>query len=136
MSDLSFWQMGKHLSAVCGYLACGALSLAAASFLVTGLCFGKPTVLGIRPYFILTESMEPVIRQYQFVLTVPTEADEVSIGDIIVYKKRGSAAFGYHVIHRIIAVGEGGFVLKGDNNRDADQNVVFPEQVMYRVIFY
>ena len=114
----------------------GALVFYLLVFLISVKCFDAPSFFGWRPYFILSESMEPTIRRYQVVLAKVVNAEDVETGDIVVYVKDGSPVFGYHVIHRVEAVEEGGFVLKGDNNRKADRTVVLPEQVLYKVVWY
>ncbi len=110
------------------------LALSVCSFILTGIFTGIPTIFDIRPYFIMTESMEPAIHRYSLVLTVPAETSDLNQGDIAVYLAGGTPAFGFHVIHRIVNITEEGFIFKGDHNPHADPEAVPPERVMYRVI--
>ena len=74
-----------------GKAAVAALLL---SFAVTGAVSGKPSYFGVRPFFVVSESMEPAIHKGQFVLAVPVEAGEIRPGDIAVYAVSfGGSAF-------------------------------------------
>ena len=54
-----------------------------ASILVTTLLTGTPSIFGFRPMFVVSESMEPVIKKHQFILAVVVDAEEVKVGDIV-----------------------------------------------------
>ena len=99
--------------------------------LITGLT-GKSHIFGYKPLFIMSGSMEPTIKTYQLVLSVPVTADEVSVNDIVTY----TSPSGLRIIHRIIDITDEGFVFKGDNNAKSDENIVKADQIGYKVIWY
>ena len=47
---------------------------------------GIPSILGYRPMFVVSESMEPVIKKYQFILGEVAEIEELKVGDIVGFK--------------------------------------------------
>lgn len=99
--------------------------------IITGLT-GKSHVFGIKPMIVMSGSMEPTIKTYQLVLTVPVSGEEVHVNDIVTYK----AASGITVIHRVIDITEQGFVFKGDNNSKADEMIITADQIGYKVIWH
>lgn len=106
------------------------------SMAVTGLLTGKPTVMGGRPYFIMSASMEPVIHTHQFVWAIPIEAEDVEIGDIVAYSIDGRMVNTHTVIHRVIDENEDGYILKGDNNMEPDSEIVTDEMIQYKIVNY
>lgn len=108
-------------------------SLCFVSMLYTNCTTGKPTILGIRPMFVCSGSMEPTIRTYSVILSVPIDADDVEKGDIVTYRN----ANGTIICHRVIDItDEGYFKFKGDNNSKEDKQLVSPEQILYKIIWY
>ena len=111
------------------------------SILVTKLLTGTPSIFGFRPMFVVSESMEPIIKKYQFILAVTTEVEDVKVGDIVGIKapKDDNALTSKLVVHRIIGINEDGtFILKGDANEESleYEKQVAKEQIKYRVIGY
>ena len=91
-------------------------------------------ILGYRVLFVMSGSMEPVIREGQMIVVRRVDdARELEVGDIVTYLKPEDD---YTVTHRIIEVTDEGFVTKGDYNVYADQLVVEPEWVKYKVVWY
>lgn len=111
-----------------------------ASILVTTLLTGTPSIFGFRPMFVVSESMEPVIKKYQFILAVVVDAGEVKAGDIVGIKvKDENALFSKLLVHRIIGINEDGtLILKGDANPTSleYEKQVAIEDVKYRIILY
>lgn len=72
---------------------------------------------GIRPYVVLSGSMEPSILTGSICL-VDTKADYDCIkeGDVIAYKKGGNTL----ITHRVISKTREGLVTKGDANHHSD----------------
>ena len=54
-----------------------------ASILVTTILTGTSSIFGFRPMFVVSESMEPVIHKYQFILAVVVDAEDIKVGDIV-----------------------------------------------------
>lgn len=107
----------------------------ACSLLCTFLVSGVPTVFGVRPMLVVSGSMEPTLPIGSFVVTEAVTAEEVEAGDVVGYWT-GNQFIGINpiILHRVIAITEEGYLLKGDNNEAADP-VVAPEQIIYRVIY-
>lgn len=111
-----------------------------ASILVTTLLTGTPSIFGFRPMFVVSESMEPVIKKHQFILAVVVDAEEVKVGDIVGIKvKDENALFSKLLVHRIIGINEDGtLILKGDANPTSleyEKHVTI-EDFKYRIILY
>lgn len=100
--------------------AVGLLAIAAAFFILTR---------EIKPYVVLSGSMEPVIPVGSVVLTDQSRT-AVSAGDIAAFSKNGQT-----VTHRIIKETEGGFITKGDANQEEDTGVTAPENIIGTVVF-
>ena len=112
-----------------------------ASIFITTLLTGTPSIFGLRPMFVMSESMEPVIEKYQFILAVTVDENDLKVGDIVGIKapKDENALNSKLVIHRIIGINKDrSFILKGDANVDSleYEKRVKVEQIKYRVIWY
>ncbi len=60
------------------------------------------------------------------------QGDEPKIGDIIIYRKSGSA---FTIVHRLVDIADNGdYIIKGDNNKQADSPVK-KEYVVGKVVF-
>lgn len=84
----------------------------------------------IFPTVILTGSMEPVMYPGDVAVMEKIEGDRAEIGDVIQFW-----AEDYFIIHRVIAIEDGMYLTKGDNNNAADSSPVDPGQVKGRVLF-
>lgn len=81
--------------------------------------------------FTDTNSMDPVLDEdSNGIEIIPESPDQIQVGDIVSYKSKYSAGT---IIHRVIEkdVDEEGvyFIMKGDNNKDADPGKVRFEQI-------
>jgi len=72
-------------------------------------------------------SMRPTFRPGQ-ILYVRPDVEDLNPGDVVVYQQKDN-----YIVHRLLAVGANGYVLRGDNNRRIDGGAVRPEQVIGRV---
>ena len=117
------------------------------STIVTKTITGKASIFGYMPVFIMSGSMEPTLQTHSFVMTVPIDADDVHIGDIVTYKLALSDDIdsttkqlynyskGITIIHRVIGITDDGrFIFKGDNNESPDKIPVTAEQIGYKVL--
>lgn len=130
--------MGTRIKRIVERLINGSLMVVVAvacSLLCTFLVSGVPTIFGVRPMLVVSGSMEPALLIGSFVITEAVTAEEVGVGDVVGYWT-GNRFVGINLIilHRVIAITEEGYLLKGDNNETADP-VVEPEQIIYRVIY-
>lgn len=107
----------------------------ACSLLCTFLISGVPTIFGIRPMIVVSGSMEPVLPVGSLVVTKAVTADKVEVGDVVGYWT-GNRFIGINpiILHRVIAITEEGYLLKGDNNETADP-IMKQERIIYRVVY-
>lgn len=106
------------------------------SWIITWVVFGRPTIFGIRPFFVMTDSMEPTIRARSFILAAPVWPEDVQEGDIIVYRRSMSRFLTFSVVHRVIRIEDDGniFIFRGDHEKEED-TPVSADQIRYRVIY-
>lgn len=107
----------------------------ACSLLCTFLASGVPTIFGVRPMLVVSGSMEPVLPVGSLVVTKAVTADKVEVGDVVGYWT-GNRFIGINpiILHRVIAITEEGYLLKGDNNETADP-IMKQERIIYRVVY-
>lgn len=91
--------------------------------------FCVPRLLGIKPYVVLSGSMEPAIPTGS-VAFVNTRDTDVSIGDIVTYKLPSVNGGETLVTHRIIREEDGNWITKGDANDVEDLSPVSQEQIV------
>lgn len=122
------------------YIYIIAILILASIFITTWLT-KTPSIFGFRPMFVMSESMEPVIEKYQFIMAVTVDKNELKVGDIVGIKapKNENTLTTKLVVHRIIGINEDGtFILKGDANLSSlyyETNVT-AEEILYKVIWY
>ena len=103
------------------------------SKILTGWC----SVFSYRVFFIMSESMEPEIKENGFVIgKIFPKDSEPEIGKIYAYRRQG--LFGEEIIiHRLISIGEdGSYQFKGDNNEQPDDRPVEREDIGYVIVVY
>ena len=95
---------------------------------------GVPSILGIRPFSIQTESMYPTLMPGDLIIdSAVTDTEELEVGDIITY---WTIINGERVLntHRISEIYDGGgyliFETKGDNNTAADALTVHESEIV------
>lgn len=89
-------------------------------------------------YYIMDNISKETFSSFPFAnglaqgdLLVITKPDGIRIGDVVIYQ-RGDAR--YTIIHRVVAVAEGGYIIKGDNNERPDPGVVQKNQVLGKAV--
>ena len=85
-----------------------------------------PSVFGIRPYIVMSGSMEPEIKTGAIAF-VDTGEKEASVGDVITFET-GDAL----VTHRVYAIRDSYYQTKGDANEQPDLELVSEEHVIGR----
>ena len=121
------WRAVVH--AVVLGLSTGLLLLVAALAVVLIVV---PKATGSMPLTVLTQSMEPTLPPGTLLVVRPTPIDDIRVGDVVTYQiVSGQPAV---VSHRVVSVssssdGERTFVLKGDNNAEADPAPVTAVQI-------
>ena len=105
----------------------GALGLL---LLAAGWLFFGPTQLGGSTSYavIVGTSMEPMLHRGD--LAVIREESTYRTGDVVLYE---ASELGSNVLHRIVRVQDGRFVLKGDNNDFLDSERPTEEQIVGRL---
>ena len=99
---------------------------AAAAFVAAWTFFAPAQVGGGTSYAIIVgNSMEPKLHRGD--LAVVRESSSYRAGDVVLYDSR---ELGSKVLHRIVRVENGRFVLKGDNNSFLDAERVVEEQIV------
>ena len=91
-----------------------------------------PRLAGATPYTVLTGSMSPGMPAGSLVVVRPTDADAISIGDVITYQLRSGEPTA--VTHRVVATARNGngklrLQTQGDANAEPDPEGVRPEQI-------
>lgn len=84
---------------------------------------------GIKPSFVISNSMEPNIMTNALILVEQVPFESLKLGDIIMYH---TDKYGM-VVHRIIEKVDIGYITKGDNNPLKDNWVVTNEMYKSRV---
>jgi signal peptidase I len=87
---------------------------------------------------VVSGSMEPVMYRGDLVI-VDTNPSTVQVGDIAIYRGTWPHGVPEDIIHRIIKIGElsngtTAMEFKGDNNPSPDPDVVYPNQIVAKVV--
>ncbi|MGE8203782.1 signal peptidase I [Heyndrickxia sp. NPDC080065] len=89
-----------------------------------------PTIFGISPLTVLTNSMHPYIKAGDMVIINKVNPADVKVNDVITFQETATK----FITHRVIAVqqdqGKVGFVTKGDNNNVQDSKIVTPDHLV------
>ena len=94
---------------------------------------GVPSILGVRPFSIQTESMYPTLQPGDLIISTAADPDELRVDDIVTY---WTVINGERVLntHRITDIYDGGthliFATKGDNNTTADAMTVHESEIV------
>ncbi|MGN0578083.1 MAG: signal peptidase I, partial [Ruminiclostridium sp.] len=87
-------------------------------------------VFGVSVVRVVTGSMEPSIREGDYILVRKTDTSELMEGDIICFYSEEAEIKGKLNTHRIMNVTESGFITKGDANKYPDEAAVSPGSVI------
>lgn len=95
---------------------------------------GNPT--GYKPMVVVSGSMIPVMEINSLVIVEPLDIQEVSIGDIVVYKDK---IRDINIVHRVIEEVSSGdsrsLRVKGDANSSADGTLVTSDNLLGKVVY-
>jgi signal peptidase len=89
-----------------------------------------PYIFGIKPYIVLSGSMEPTISTGGLVW-INTREKDIQINDIAAYELPD----GEYVTHRVIAVENDEYIFKGDANETEDLAPVRRDQIVGKYMF-
>ena len=102
---------------------------------LSGLMFRSAPFASITLLTGIGSSMEPTISQNDVIIVVPTNPEQVKVGDMITYSRNATGGMmGIFVTHRIVHI-EGGLIrTKGDAMTETDDYVVEPGDVKGKVV--
>lgn len=116
---------------IVGYVIVGLLVVFVA-FMIISNAKGKIAFIGrYSVIWIKTPSMEPTIPGRSYILVKKASADDIDIGDVIIYKSDDPEISGQYNTHRVTDILNGGaeFVTRGDNNTVDDEYTAAAEKV-------
>jgi signal peptidase I len=113
----------RRVGGIFGYLLIIVIAVVLCFVLVSNVR-GNITFIGGRTaMWVMTPSMEPVIPERSYILVKQAAADEVQVGDVLVFRSDDPALQGACNTHRVVEIigDHAEFVTKGDNNPGNDQ---------------
>lgn len=100
--------------------------------LIIGFIFILLFIIGIKPYIVLSGSMEPAISKGSMsFINTHAKFSKVNTGDVIAY----TSPTGDKVTHRVVRITEQGFETKGDRNDVSDGFLTTQDNYLGRNIF-
>ena len=87
-----------------------------------------PDFFGIKPFIVVTGSMEGTIDGGDFIVTKVVEPEALEVGDIISYSI-DTSVITHRIIEKTEVDGQPAFITKGDANNTEDQDPVMYDQV-------
>ena len=82
-----------------------------------------PDVIVIKTFGI---SMQPIYREGTIILFKPDKMEDLQAGEVIAY--RNSA--GQVIVHRLVHLYSGGWLVQGDHNSEPDRELVTPQNLI------
>ena len=87
-----------------------------------------PDFFGIKPFIVVTGSMEGTIDGGDFIITKVVDPETLEVGDIISYSI-DTSVITHRIIEKTEADGQPAFITKGDANNTEDQDPVIFDQI-------
>ena len=118
-------------------IACIAALAAAVFSFMKSRKTGEPiTILGYRPVYVLTGSMEPFMMTDSIMITKQFgENDTLKEGDVVTFHVQDEEGKPLVITHRIKKIDEDGTITtKGDNNRVVDSTTITRDDVDAKVV--
>ncbi len=94
-----------------------------------------PSVFGIKPFIVLSGSMEEEIYKGDLIITKIVEPKSLKVRDVIAFRDGEGTVTTHRIIDLVQENGKTYFITKGDNNSTQDQNLVGFEDVEGIYIF-
>lgn len=92
-------------------------------------------ILGYKPFFVATGSMEPNFKTNSLAIVHKTSVENIKVGDVIAFKSKAmNGATVMHRVNRIVA--PKAFITKGDNNKNEDLEVTTNKNFVGTVIWH
>ena len=86
-------------------------------------------VLGFRAYVIMTDSMNPTLKNGDIVIV--HKDSKIEAGNIVTYKKQETSET---ITHRISRTTKDGYITKGDSNLNEDSNIISQDEIIGKVV--
>lgn len=83
-----------------------------------------PSILGIKPFMVLSGSMENEIHVGDLILTKMVDPSTLKVNDVIAFRDEENTVTTHRIIDIVLDNGETYFITKGDNNNSQDKNLV------------
>lgn len=83
-----------------------------------------PSVFGLKPFIVLSGSMENEIFKGDLIITKVVDPETLVVDDIIAFRDAENTVTTHRIIDIVDQDGVKYFITKGDNNRTQDQNLV------------
>lgn len=83
-----------------------------------------PSVFGIKPFMVLSGSMETEIQIGDLILTRVVDPSTLKVDDVIAFRDGEGTVTTHRIIDIVIQEGVTYFITKGDNNNSQDKNLV------------
>lgn len=83
-----------------------------------------PSVFGIKPFIVLSGSMEDEIYKGDLIFTKNVEPSRLKVNDVIAFRDSENTVTTHRIIDLVVEDGQTYFITKGDNNNTQDQNLV------------
>ncbi len=83
-----------------------------------------PSIFGIKPFIVLSGSMESEIHKGDLILTKIVDPASLEIEDIIAFRDQSGTVTTHRIIEIVDCDGDKCFITKGDNNNTQDKNIV------------
>lgn len=83
-----------------------------------------PSVFGIKPFIVLSNSMESEIYKGDLIITKNVDPKTLKVDDVIAFRDSENTVTTHRIIDIVDNEGETYFITKGDNNNTQDQNLV------------
>lgn len=83
-----------------------------------------PSIFGIKPFMVLSGSMETNIKIGDLIFTKEIDPSTLKVNDVIAFRDEENTVTTHRIIDIIMQDGVNYFVTKGDNNNSQDKNLV------------
>ncbi len=83
-----------------------------------------PSVFGIKPFMVLSGSMETEIQIGDLILTRVVDPTTLKVDDVIAFRDAEGTVTTHRIIDIVVQEGVTYFITKGDNNSSQDRNLV------------
>ena len=110
----------KIIKSVLEGVLIAAVAAVVVVFIITKINGDPVWIFGRTTMFVMTDSMSPTIEARTYILVKKATADDVEVGDVIVFYSTDPAIYGQLNTHRIVEKDGDNIVTKGDHNPSTD----------------